>query len=140
MSDSVANSKAISKIIDEIVVLDLDRTLLNTGLVTDMLLTRLLQHGVTEEQLDAMKSYVASQTGNSLDLFAWLENEVENISIDTLVEDVLHRITPDQDSILLCKGAAELIAMLELRMCVFSFLHTGSIVIRILRFICFDKL
>lgn len=126
MSDSVANSKTVSKIVDEVVVLDLDRTLLNTGLVTDMLLSRLLQYGVTKKQRDAMKGYVESQTGNSLDFFAWLEGEIKDVSIDVLIEDTLQNITPEQGKVLLCTGAAELIEVLELKSASFFILTYGE--------------
>ena len=65
-------SETEPRIVEDAIALDLDRTLLKTGAVTDLLLDSLVNYGVSSDVVAAAKKHVDGQSGNSFDLFEYI--------------------------------------------------------------------
>lgn len=105
------------RIADEIAVLDLDRTLMNTSFVTSVVLSALSSYSVSSSQIKQAIEYVESQAGNSFFLFDYIEKSFTGDVLATLINDILNdeRLLEETKENLLCSGAENLITALEER-------------------------
>ncbi len=107
--------------IERFIVLDLDRTLLDTGVYSELLLRVLL---APELQAEA-REVVASSTGASFDFLEYLLRQ-SGINYEKAFEKVLQAVMPG-DNKLLMPGAAELIAFLAISGEHHGILTTGTV-------------
>lgn len=109
------NFEIESRIVDEVAVLDLDRTLLNSSMVTQLVLAGLAAHGVSAGRIDKTIRYVEAQTGNSFYLFDYIENKFSSDMLEAVVADIMQNdvMLEEIKEDLLCPGADKLIYALE---------------------------
>lgn len=110
------NAEREPRVVDELAVLDLDRTLLNSSAVTKMVFSELFNQGVSQVEIQAAIDYVESQTGNSFQLFHYIEKEFSSTLLASVVDGILARkdLREGQGADeLLCEGADRLIYALE---------------------------
>lgn len=115
MSTQAASNTPKPRIVDEVAVLDLDRTLLDSSAVTALLMASLVQHGVNKTQLDAALRHIEAQTGNSFYLFDFIKDEFPDVALDAVIEGIMGNELPLEwaGMGLLCDRADELIYALE---------------------------
>lgn len=103
------------RIVDEVAVLDLDRTLLNTSAVTQLMLASMARHGVGEDRINQAIEYVEAQKGNSFHLFDYIEHEFSVTTLEAIVEEIMQddALTLALKDDLLCPGADKLVYALE---------------------------
>lgn len=99
------------RMVDELAVLDLDRTLIDSSAVAQLVLAGLASQNVPEEKIRQAMDYMESQTGNSFHLFDYITREFgENVTTgvaDSLWADDL--LLDELRNDLLCPGADRLI-------------------------------
>lgn len=101
-------------LVEEFAAVDLDRTLIHTPAVTDLVLRSLEQYGVDLETIDEMCRYVNEQAGASFDLFAYINEMVPSIDLEVATEDLLAvGYSASAKKELLCDGAESLIHFLQ---------------------------
>ena len=102
-------------IVDEVVVLDLDRTLLNSSAVTQLVLESMALHGVSEDRIQEAIAYVEAQTGNSFHLFDYIERQFSIATLDEIVGELMQNepLLHGRKNELLCAGADTLVYALE---------------------------
>lgn len=103
------------RIVDEVVVLDLDRTLLDSSAVTQLVLESMAHHGVGANRITEAIEYVESQTGNSFYLFDYIEREFSAATLEAIVKEIMQNdaLLMELKDDLLCPGADKLVYALE---------------------------
>lgn len=110
-----ANFEHEPRIVDEVVVLDLDRTLLDSSAVTQLVLASMTRHGVSADRISEAIKYVEAQKGNSFHLFDYIEREFSFATLDAIVDEIMQNDTLllALKNDLLCPGADMLVYALE---------------------------
>lgn len=101
--------------VDTFAVIDLDRTLLNTDVLAELLYSQLHEYGFTPEQVAVELSFIQQQTGKSFPLFDHISKTHGSELLENILEKTL-LLAEDGDldaDTLLCKGAAQLLELLE---------------------------
>lgn len=115
-NDSMLHRSGVKpRTVETFAVIDLDRTLLNTSALIELLYSQLLAHGFTSEQIAAELSFIEQQTGTSFSLFDHIEKTHSRELLESILEKVL-LLAEDGDldiDTLLCEGAARLLELLE---------------------------
>ncbi len=103
------------RIVDEVVVLDLDRTLLDSSVVTQLVLRSMAKRGVSTDRINDAIAYVEAQAGNSFHLFDYIEREFSFSTLDTIVDELMQdeALLQEMKDELLCPGADLLVYALE---------------------------
>ena len=109
------NRELEPRVVEELAVLDLDRTLINTSKITELVFSFLAKSGVETDRIHEAMTYVEAQSGNSFFLFDYIEAEFSNELLeavkDAIINDDARLDELRQD--LLCPGADRLIYALE---------------------------
>ena len=69
------NRELEPRVVEELAVLDLDRTLINTSKITELVFSFLAKSGVEPGRIYEAMEYVEAQSGNSFFLFDYIEAE-----------------------------------------------------------------
>lgn len=106
----------MTKVVEEFVVLDLDRTLLDSTEVAWFVLAGLASHGFSEKRIKQAIGYIETQSGKSFYLFDYISQEFPEVKPGKLAAELLldERLLNKVRSRLLCAGADELIEELNL--------------------------
>ncbi len=108
------NRELEPRIVDELVVLDLDRTLINSSVVQQLVLSSLGHHGVSADRIEEAMAYAEAQTGNSFFLFDYIEEHFSGDILEVIVKDIMNNDDLLEDwPDLLCLGADKLIDALQ---------------------------
>jgi hypothetical protein len=107
----------MTRVVEEFVVLDLDRTLLNTTEVALLVLAGLVSQGVSEKQIKQAIAYMETQSGKSFYLFDYIAQEFPDVNPSKLAAKLLFDevLVRKVRTNLLCAGANELIEELNLQ-------------------------
>jgi hypothetical protein len=101
------------RFVDTFVVLDLDRTLLETDALVELLCMQLLNHGISREQIDADLLFIHRQKGASFKLLDFFEAQYGKGLFDIVKREILELAKNGElKEGLLCEGAPELIGKL----------------------------
>lgn len=103
------------RLVETFAVIDLDRTLLNTGALVELLYAQFHEHGFTAEQITGELAFIEQQTGTSFSLFEYIETTHSKDLLESILEKVLLLAEDgvlDGDT-LLCAGADRLLELLE---------------------------
>lgn len=102
------------RFVDTFVVLDLDRTLLETDALVGLLCMQLLNHGITRQQVDVDLLFIHQQNGASFNLLDFFETQYGKGLFDVVKQEILELAKNGElHEGLLCEGAPELIGELE---------------------------
>lgn len=101
--------------VDVFAVIDLDRTLLNTSALIELLYFQLHEHGYTSEQITKELAFIERQTGTSFSLFDHIEKTHSGEILESILESVLLQAEDGvlDAGVLLCKGTQRLLELLE---------------------------
>lgn len=100
--------------VDTFAVLDLDRTLLNTGTLVDLMCMQLLHHGVTMDQIKKDIDFVHRSDGLSFSMLDFIEAQYGPARYTAVMHEIEAQVKDglltDQ---LLCRGTNEMLTALE---------------------------
>jgi hypothetical protein len=113
--------------VDTFVVFDLDRTLLRTDTLTDMVCLQLLDHGVGLEQVRADLNFIHQQIGTSFSLLEYLEAQYGS-ELYLAVRDDVEALVESGELVhdLVYEGTADLLSELERNEVPFAILTYGN--------------
>ena len=116
--------------VDTFVVIDLDRTLLDTSTLVDMLLLQLHDHGYDAHQVSGFIDFIHSRTGSSLSLREFFESSIEEggVLYATVKQELLQLAEGGElTDELLYTGATELLDRLDETDVPFAILTYGDV-------------
>lgn len=117
------------RIVEEVAILDLDRTLIHSSFVVELVLAELVHYGVSLERVGSAINYVESQAGSSFELFDYIEREFSPQVLAAVVSSVQKGEAMLDEAMrnrLLCDGADALIDALEDRRVPYVILTYGE--------------
>lgn len=113
--------------VDTFVVLDLDRTLMHTGALTDHLCMQLLHHGVSIDQVRKDIDFVHRSDGLSFSTLDYIQAQYGPEKYASVMHEIEARVKGGElTDTLLCDGTLELLAALESRDIPFAVLTYGE--------------
>ncbi len=116
--------------VEAFAVIDLDRTLLDTSALVDMLLLQLHDHGFTSQQVQSYTEHVHSQAGSALSLSEFFATEFEHRDglLALLKQEILEIAeTGDLSDDLLYPGSTQLLDALDAKTIPFAILTYGNV-------------
>lgn len=116
--------------VETFAVIDLDRTLLDTSTLVDMLLLQLHDHGYDARQVSGFIDFIHSRTGSSLSLREFFESSIEDgeVLYGTVKQELLQLAEGGElTDELLYAGAAELLDTLDETDVPFAILTYGDV-------------
>jgi hypothetical protein len=111
--------------VDEYVAIDMDRTLLDTDAVIELLCMLMTQHGATQSEMEKEIADIYSQTGTSLQLLEYLR-EHHPEKIDVVIEEALALAEDGAIKHLIFDGTAELFEELDKKQVPFGIMTYGN--------------
>ncbi len=127
--DSISKSyKPEPRLVETFVIIDLDRTLLNTDAWVNLVYLQLQKRGITPEQARHELDFTMQQTGTSFSLLEHIERTRGKVLLNDVMNDILliaqnGELDPDE---LLYAGTAQLLNVLEARNVPFAILTYGN--------------
>jgi hypothetical protein len=100
--------------VETFAVLDLDRTLLESGVLVDLMCMQLLNHGVSIEQVQKDIDFVRRNNGQSFSMLDFLEAQYGQEKYMSIMQEIEEQVKNGElTSELLCEGTQELLAALD---------------------------
>lgn len=113
--------------VDTFAVLDLDRTLMHTGVLTDLLCMQLLNHGVSIDQVRKDIDFVRRSDGMSFSTLDYIQAQYGPARYASVMHEIEARVKEGEYADeLLCDGTRELLSALEERDVPFAVLTYGE--------------